>query len=79
MRAWQTSAILLNMAKRINTGDASITGPPLPEECFTYLQLVEHVDKFSNAPNLMDQSIWQLLCKMRRVKIEIEFKVCIIN
>ena len=75
MRAWQTPCILSDMAKRVNISDKSVTGPPLPEECFTYLNLINAVDKFSNAPNLMDQPLWQILCKMRRVKIEIEFRV----
>lgn len=75
MRAWQTANILYDMAKRVNTGDCSVTGPPLPEDCFNYLILINQVDKYSNAPNLMDQNVWQILCKMRRVKIEIEFKV----
>lgn len=75
MRAWQTAAILQDMARRVNAADLTVNGPPLPQDCFEYLQLIEQVDKFSNAPNLMDQSLWQILCKMRRVKIEIEFKV----
>lgn len=75
MRAWQTAAILQDMARRVNAADLTISGPPLPQDCFDYLQLIEQVDKFNNAPNLMDQSLWQILCKMRRVKIEIEFKV----
>lgn len=75
MRAWQTAAILQDMARRVNAADLTVNGPPLPQDCFAYLQLIEQVDKFSNAPNLMDQNLWQILCKMRRVKIEIEFKV----
>lgn len=75
MRAWQTAAILQDMAKRVNTGDCSTNGPPLPEVCFTHLEYLEKVDRFSNAPNLMDQTNWPILCKMRREKIEVEFKV----
>lgn len=75
MRAWQTPAILLDMAKRINAANASTDGPPLPEECFQYLNLIEASEKFSNAPNLIDQNSWQMVCKMRRIKMETEFKV----
>lgn len=75
MRAWQTAAILQDMAKRVNIGDASTNGPPLPEVCFTHLEYLEKVDRFSNAPNLMDQTNWPILCRMRREKIEVEFKV----
>lgn len=75
MRAWQTPAILSDMAKRINTGDTSCNGPPLPDECFQYLGLIEATEKFSNAPNLVDANSWVIICKMRRIKIEMEFKV----
>lgn len=75
MRAWQTAAILSDMARRVNAADTSMTGPPLPEECFQYLNVIDNIEKFSNAPNLLDQSLWQILCKMRRIKIEVEFKV----
>lgn len=75
MRAWQTAAILSDMARRVNAADTLMTGPPLPEECFQYLNVIDNIEKFSNAPNLLDQSLWQILCKMRRIKIEVEFKV----
>lgn len=63
------------MAKRISIADTSIAGPPLPDECFQYLQTFDQIEKFSNAPNLLDQNLWQILCRMRRNKIEVELKV----
>lgn len=75
MRAWQTAAILQDMANRVNGADLSRTGPPLPIECFDYLSNLDQIDKFSNAPNLLDTNLWSIFCKMRRVKIEVEFKV----
>lgn len=65
------------MAKRVSVADSSMTGPPLPEECFQYLNTIDHIERFSNAPNLMDQNLWQILCRMRRNKIEVELKVVI--
>lgn len=75
MRAGHTEAIFQDMAKRLNTGDSTVNGPPLPEECFIYLNLIDQADKVANMPIIMDQTQWQIFCKMRRVKIEIEFRV----
>lgn len=63
------------MARRVSAADTSMTGPPLPTDCYQYLNLLETIEKFSNAPNLLDQNLWQILCKMRRAKIEVELKV----
>lgn len=57
------------------SGDTNSTCFLLPEECFQYLHSLDLADKFSNAPNFIDQNAWQMLCKMRRSKIEVEFKV----
>lgn len=73
MRASHTATILQDMGKRINSAVCGST--PLPDECFNYLNLLENVEKFSNAPNLMDQQMWAILCRLRRVKIEVEFRV----
>lgn len=64
------------MANRVNVvnqkdQDATI----LSDECVQYLQSLESADKFSNAPNSIDQTAWNHLCRMRRAKIEVEFKV----
>lgn len=64
------------MAKRVNSQnkkdpDATI----LSDECLQYLQSLDAADKFSNAPNSIDQAAWNHLCRLRRSKIETEFKV----
>lgn len=63
------------MARRTITGDSSDKGTPLPDECLTFLKHLEHVDRPGNAPNVLDANQWQMLCKMRRVKLEMEFRV----
>lgn len=75
MRAWTTPAILMELARRIIARDSSDAGQPLPVECFDFLKLVDQLDGYSHAPNGVDENLWQILCKMRRVKIESEFKV----
>lgn len=72
----QSPTILMAMAKRVNSQnkkdpDATI----LSDECLQYLQSLDAADKFSNAPNSIDQAAWNHLCRLRRSKIEIEFKV----
>lgn len=75
MRAWQTTSILNDMARRISAADASDQAAPLPDECFQYLQQIEQVDKLTNAPAVLDAQQWRILCRMRRVKLEMEFRV----
>lgn len=68
----QSSVILGAMAKRLNDiSDETI----LSEECLQYLNWVEAAEKYSNAPGSLDQSTWNHFCRMRRSKIQIEFKV----
>lgn len=47
----------------------------LSDDSEQYLQSLDAADKFSNAPNSIDQTAWNHLCRMRRMKIETEFKV----
>lgn len=64
------------MSKRVissNPKDQDET--KLSDECLQYLQSIDAADKFSNAPNSIDQTAWNHLCRMRRSKIETEFKV----
>lgn len=75
MRAWTTPAILMELGRRIIARDSSDKGQPLPIECFDFLKLIDQLDGYSHAPNGVDENLWQILCKMRRVKIESEFKV----
>lgn len=73
----QSPTILNAMAQHVAaaTNTYEISNTILPDECFQYLQSVEAADKFSNAPNSIDQTAWNHLCRMRRSKIEVEFKV----
>ncbi|XP_031619938.1 cilia- and flagella-associated protein 43 [Contarinia nasturtii] len=72
----QSSTILAAMIKRVNTINKKHQDETLlSDECIQYLQSLDANDKFSNAPNSIDQSAWNHLCKMRRTKIETEFKL----
>lgn len=72
----QSSTILAAMAKRVITSNQKNQDETiLSDECLQYLQSIESADKFSNAPNSIDQTAWNHLCRMRRSKIETEFKV----
>lgn len=63
------------MADRVAVGDSTSGGALLPDDSIQYLQLIDAADKVNNAPNFIDANAWQILCKMRRTKIENEFRV----
>lgn len=74
-KPWTTAAIFNDMARRIVAKNVEISGPPLNSECFEFLNLLEQNDQMSNCPNIMDERLWELLCRMRRTKMESEFRV----
>lgn len=64
------------MVKRVNAITQNVPDKTtLSDECMQYLKSLDVADKFSNAPNSIDQTAWNHLCRMRRTKIENEFKV----
>lgn len=71
----ESSAILNEMANRVITCGAKMSIEMLPDDCTHFLSFLDGADKYSNAPNFIDQTAWQTLCKMRRQKIENEFRV----
>lgn len=74
----QSPTILAAMAKHAIASqqkDSTEMTTLLSDECMQYLQSIDAADKFSNAPNAIDQNAWNHLCRMRRTKIEMEFKV----
>lgn len=64
-----------DMARRLSTRDPEPSGPPLHDECLEFLNILEQHDEITNCPNVMDERLWDLLCRMRRLKIESELKV----
>ena len=75
MRAQITSPILLEVAKRVSSKKMSQQLKLLPPECVDYLNGVDLLDQVSSSTTGIDTNSWQILCKMRRVKIESEFKI----
>lgn len=75
MRAQITSPILLEVAKRVASKKMSQHVKLLPQECIDYIQGVHTMDQVSSSIHGIDTNSWQILCKMRRVKIESEFKI----
>ncbi|XP_055325488.1 cilia- and flagella-associated protein 43 [Sitodiplosis mosellana] len=72
----QSATILAAMVKRVNAVNQKDQDETiLPDECIQYLQSLDAADKFSNAPNSIDQTAWNHLCRMRKCKIETEFKL----
>lgn len=75
MRAQITSPILLEVAKRVASKKMSQHAKLLPQDCTDYIQGLETLDQVSSSIHGIDANSWQILCKMRRVKIESEFKI----
>lgn len=75
MTTCQSATILNEMADRIGTSDSASGGALLPDDAIQYLQLIDAADKVTNAPNFIDANAWQILCKLRRSKMENEFRV----
>lgn len=75
MRAQITSPILLEVAKRVASKKLSHQIKLLPSECIDYLNGVDTLDQVASSTTGIDQTSWNILCKMRRIKIESEFKI----
>lgn len=74
-RAWMTCNIFNELASKISSKSIAKDGIPLREECMEFLTLLDALDSYSLSPNAIDQKCWDLLCRMRRNKIETEFRV----
>lgn len=75
MRAQITSPILQELAKRVVSKKTPLNAKLLPSECVEYLNGIDTLDQISSATTGIDANSWQILCKMRRIKIESEFKI----
>ncbi|XP_041787290.1 cilia- and flagella-associated protein 43 isoform X1 [Anopheles merus] len=77
LRSIVTVSVFQDMAKRIVAKKTPGTHGNLllPKECQDYLAHCESLDQPSNCPAGMDSSLWQTLIKMRRIKIESEFRL----
>uniref|UniRef100_A0A182XWT8 Cilia- and flagella-associated protein 43 n=1 Tax=Anopheles stephensi TaxID=30069 RepID=A0A182XWT8_ANOST len=77
LRSIVTVSVFQDMAKRIVAKKTPGTHGNLllPKECQDYLAHCDSLDQTSNCPAGMDSSLWQTLIKMRRIKIESEFRL----
>ena len=75
MRAQITSPILLEIAKRVSSKKLSQNIKLLPSECIEFLNGVDTLDQVASTSTGIDGNSWQVLCRMRRIKIESEFKI----
>jgi uncharacterized coiled-coil protein SlyX len=76
MRLQITSPILMEVAKRVASKKLSQTHfQLLPTECIEYLHGIDVLDQVASSTTGIDVTSWSILCKMRRVKIESEFRI----
>lgn len=68
-----TSLALLNeLAKCCVTQEISVL---LTSECIDYLRSLDALDQYVNVPNNIDENLYRVICKHRRLKIENDLKV----
>jgi hypothetical protein len=75
MRAQITSPILQELARRVTSKKVALNAKLLPSECLEYLNGIDTLDQIASSTTGIDPNSWQILCKMRRIKIESEFKI----
>ncbi|XP_053698844.1 cilia- and flagella-associated protein 43 [Sabethes cyaneus] len=76
LRAAVTVSIFQDLAKRITAKKVPQHSDILfPQECLEHLSACENLDQTNNCPTGMDSTVWQTLCKMRRIKMESEFRL----
>uniref|UniRef100_A0A1Q3G5D0 Cilia- and flagella-associated protein 43 n=1 Tax=Culex tarsalis TaxID=7177 RepID=A0A1Q3G5D0_CULTA len=76
LRAVVTVSIFQDLAKRITAKKVNQqSNILLPPECIEFLAACDSLDQMSNCPAGMDLNMWQTLCKMRRIKLESEFRL----
>lgn len=71
-----TAPILLEVAKKVASKKITQHNKLLlPSECIEFLNGVDSLDLVPTSTTGIDSTSWQVLCKMRRIKIESEFKI----
>lgn len=71
-----TVPTLLDISRRVVSKDLQVDALLLPE-VIDLLSALDAMDLYSNAPNGLDAHSWEKMCRMRRNKIESEYKVSI--
>ncbi|KAH9636977.1 hypothetical protein HF086_008238 [Spodoptera exigua] len=70
-RVTMIPVVLYELAFAVATG----TKPPLLHpDCFDFFKGMEQLDQISNMPTVMDEHIWNSMCKLRRAKTENEIR-----
>ncbi|XP_057663205.1 cilia- and flagella-associated protein 43 [Diorhabda carinulata] len=70
-RGINTVAVLMELAKCVVTQEKSLI---LTNECYDYLKSLDILDEFAGLPPAIDENIFKLICKHRRLRIEFEIK-----
>lgn len=47
----------------------------MTQECLEYIKAVDVLDAFVGLPPTIDETVWHLICKHRRSRIEYEIRV----
>ncbi|XP_066139211.1 cilia- and flagella-associated protein 43 isoform X2 [Euwallacea fornicatus] len=71
-RIISTATVLNELAKGVLTNEITYT---MTQECLDYLKALEAIDVFAGLPSTIDETTWQLICKHRRLHIELEMRL----
>lgn len=63
---------LNELAKGIMTNETNFS---MTQECLEYIKAVDVLDAFVGLPPTIDETVWHLICKHRRSRIEYEIRV----
>ncbi|KAJ8729123.1 hypothetical protein PYW08_000704 [Mythimna loreyi] len=71
-RVTMIPVVLYELANAVASG---VRPPLLHYDCVDYFKGVDQMDQISNMPAVLDEHLWTIMCKLRRVKIENEIRM----
>lgn len=45
-------------------------------DCVEFLKTIDKLDEYVGVPNSIDETVYKIICKYRRMRIEVEIRVC---
>lgn len=69
--------MLSELGHRVLQMDEKELRLPLPAEYLDFLKAIDVLDGVANRPSVVSETSWEALCRLRRVKIDSELKVCL--
>ncbi|XP_019756358.2 cilia- and flagella-associated protein 43 [Dendroctonus ponderosae] len=71
-RTISTATVLNELAKCVISNEITYA---LTQECLDYINALETLDLFAGLPPTIDETVWHLICKHRRFRIEYDMRL----